>query len=50
MNSPEYLKQVLQEGQQKANLIALETWQEVASKIGTLPSRAMENQLLKNKQ
>jgi len=49
MGSPEYLCQVLQDGQQKANSIALETWQEVASKIGTIPNNIIENQLLKNK-
>lgn len=48
MDSPEYLSQVLQEGQKKANLIASETWQEVASKIGTIPINIIENQLLKN--
>jgi len=37
IDAPEYLSKVLQEGQQKANLIALDTWQEVASKIGTIP-------------
>lgn len=49
MDSPEYLNQVLQDGQQKANLIALDTWQEVVSKIGTIPNNIIENQLLKNK-
>jgi len=39
LDSPEYLSKVLQEGQQKANLIALDTWQEVVSKIGTIPIR-----------
>jgi len=38
IDSPEYLSKVLQEGQHKANLIALETWQEVVSKIGSIPS------------
>lgn len=38
MDSPEYLKKVLQEGQQRANSIATETWQEVVSKIGTIPN------------
>lgn len=38
MDSPEYLCQVLQEGQQKASSIALETWQEVTLKIGTIPN------------
>jgi len=42
-DSPEYLSNVLQEGQQKANLIALETWQEVVSKIGTIPSNKILN-------
>lgn len=49
IDSPEYLSQVLQDGQQKANSIASETWQEVASKIGTIPSTFMGNQLLKKK-
>jgi hypothetical protein len=49
MDSPEYLSKVLQEGQKKAHLIALETWQEVASKIGTIPNNIIENQFLKNK-
>jgi len=50
MNSPEYLSQVLQDGQQRANSIALETWQEVASKIGTVPSsNKIDCQLFKNK-
>lgn len=48
MNSPEYLIQVLKDGQQKANLIASETWQEVALKIGTIPINMNENKLLKN--
>jgi len=43
IDSPEYLNQVLQEGQQKANLIASNTWQEVASKIGTIPSNYILN-------
>lgn len=49
MDSPEYLSQVLQKGQQKANEIASKTWQEVASKIGTLPRNIVESQLLKYK-
>lgn len=49
MDSPEYLIQVLQEGQQKANSIASETWNEVVSKIGSIPNNIIENQLLKNK-
>lgn len=49
MDSPEYLNKVLQDGQQKANSIALETWQEVASKIGSIPSSVIDNQLLKDK-
>lgn len=49
MDSPEYLSQVLQEGQQKANEIASKTWQEVTSKIGTLPRNIVEDQLLKYK-
>lgn len=48
MNSPEYLNQVLKDGQQKASLIASETWQEVALKIGTIPNKTIENKLLKN--
>jgi len=43
MDSPEYLSKVLQEGHQKAHLIALDTWQEVASKIGTISSNTIEN-------
>lgn len=49
MDAPEYLSQVLQEGQQRANLIALETWQEVAQKIGTIPSNIIKDELLKNR-
>ncbi|XP_022178387.1 tryptophan--tRNA ligase, mitochondrial isoform X1 [Myzus persicae] len=43
IDSPEYLSKVLQEGQQRANLIALDTWQEVASKIGTISSNEILN-------
>lgn len=49
MNSPEYLSQVLQEGQQRANLIAVETWEEVSSKLGSIPNKIIANQVLKNK-
>lgn len=49
MDSPEYLNQVLQDGQQKAYVIALDTWQEVALKIGTIPNNIVENQIFKNK-
>lgn len=50
MNSPEYLSQVLQDGQLKANSIALKTWQEVASKIGTVTnSNIGDSQLFKDK-
>lgn len=49
MDSPEYLNQVLQDGQQKANVIASDTWQEVALKIGTIRNNIIENQLFKNK-
>lgn len=49
MDSPEYLIQVLQDGQQKANSIASETWNEVVFKIGSIPNNVIENQLLKNK-
>lgn len=49
MNAPEYLNQVLQEGQQKANSIALETWQEVVLKIGTIPSNVIKDEMLRNK-
>lgn len=49
MDSPEYLIQVLQDGQQRANSIASETWREVVSKIGSIPNNIIENQLLKNK-
>lgn len=48
MDSPEYLIQVLQDGQQRANSIASETWNEVVSKIGSIPNNIIENQLLKN--
>lgn len=49
MDAPEYLSQVLQEGQQRANLIASDTWQEIASKIGTIPSYNIEYDLKKIK-
>lgn len=49
MDAPEYLNQVLQEGQQRANSIALETWQEVALKIGTIPSDIIKYEMLRNK-
>lgn len=42
IDSPEYLSKVLKEGQQRANLIAIDTWQEVASKIGTIPNNKIE--------
>ncbi|XP_050431994.1 tryptophan--tRNA ligase, mitochondrial [Adelges cooleyi] len=43
MDSPDYLCNVLQDGQQRASLIAEETWYEVASKIGTLPRSSNES-------
>jgi len=49
MDSPEYLYHVLQDGQQKANSIALETWREVVSKIGTIPNNIIENHLFRSK-
>jgi len=49
MDSPEYLSQILKNGQERANSIALETWREVALKIGTIPNSIIENQLLKNR-
>lgn len=49
MDAPEYLSQVLQEGQQRANSIALNTWQEVALKLGTIPSNIIKYEMLRNK-
>lgn len=49
MNSQEYLNQILKEGQQKANLIASETWDEVALKIGTIPKNIIEKKLIQNR-
>lgn len=49
MDSPEYLSQVLQDGQKKANLIAFETWHEITLKIGTIPNNIIGNEFLKNK-
>lgn len=49
MDAPEYLSQVLQEGQQRANSIARETWQEVALKIGTIPINTINYEMLRNK-